>query len=179
MFGSSSSHIKVLFLFLILLYCVSPDSLQYRYGRKPVLFTTLAVQTIFMCAQAFSPSWIVFCILLFFGGLGQIANYMSAFVLGTNTSYCNYRQNICSTLDLSDLSYKVVICSCPSVCIAPCAGMETLTGKVRILFSTLGVCLSFSIGYMILPLLAYFFRDWKSLLLGLSLPCLIFIPFWW
>lgn len=96
-----------------------------------------------------------------------------------NTSYCNYRQNICSTLDLSDLSYKVIICSCPSVCIAPCAGMETLTGKVRILFSTLGVCLSFSIGYMILPLLAYFFRDWKSLLLGLSLPCLIFIPFWW
>ncbi|KAE8287607.1 Solute carrier family 22 member 5 [Larimichthys crocea] len=72
-------------------------------------------------------------------GLGQIGNYLSAFVLGT----------------------------------------ETLTGNVRVLFSSLGVCLCFAIGYMVLPLLAYFLRDWKSLLLAVALPGLLYIPLWW
>ena len=53
-----------------------------RFGRKPVFFSTMAVQTIFTFVQIFSPSWIVFSILLFISGLGQISNYVSAFVLG-------------------------------------------------------------------------------------------------
>ncbi|TKS83082.1 Solute carrier family 22 member 5 High-affinity sodium-dependent carnitine cotransporter [Collichthys lucidus] len=113
--------------------------LSDRYGRKPVFFTTMAAQTIFTFVQVFSPSWTVFSILLFFSGLGQIGNYLSAFVLGT----------------------------------------ETLTGNVRVLFSSLGVCLCFAIGYMVLPLLAYFLRDWKSLLLAVALPGLLYIPLWW
>lgn len=59
------------------------------------------------------------------------------------------------------------------------AGSEVLTGKVRVLYSSLGTCLGFAIGYMILPLLAYFLRDWKSLSLALSLPCVAYVPFWW
>ncbi|KAM7398320.1 hypothetical protein PAMA_006299 [Pampus argenteus] len=110
-----------------------------RYGRKPVFFATMAVQTIFTFVQIFSPSWEVFSILLFFSGLGQIANYFAGFVLGT----------------------------------------EILSGNVRVLFSSLGVCLCFTIGYMMLPLFAYFIRDWKSLVLTISLPGLLYIPFWW
>ncbi|XP_037605526.1 solute carrier family 22 member 5-like [Sebastes umbrosus] len=113
--------------------------LSDRYGRKPVFFAAMAIQTIFTFAQIFSASWPVFSILLFFGGLGQIANYIAAFVLG----------------------------------------MEILTGNVRILFSSLGVCLFFAFGYMMLPLFAYFLRDWKSLLLAISLPGLLYIPLWW
>ncbi|XP_059207741.1 solute carrier family 22 member 4-like [Centropristis striata] len=110
-----------------------------RFGRKPILFATMAIQTIFTFAQIFSPSWTVFSILIFFNGLGQISNYVSGFVLGT----------------------------------------EILTGNVRVLFSTLGICLGFAIGYMMLPLFGYFLRDWKSLLLGTSLPVLLYIPLWW
>uniref|UniRef100_A0A3Q0S9I8 Major facilitator superfamily (MFS) profile domain-containing protein n=1 Tax=Amphilophus citrinellus TaxID=61819 RepID=A0A3Q0S9I8_AMPCI len=113
--------------------------LSDRFGRKPVLFVTMAIQTVFTFAQIFSPSWAVFCILLFISGLGQISNYVSAFVLGT----------------------------------------EIFTGNVRVLFSSMGVCLAFAFGFMMLPLFAYFLRDWKSLLLGLSVPGLLYIPLWW
>ncbi|XP_056264221.1 organic cation/carnitine transporter 2-like [Pseudoliparis swirei] len=110
-----------------------------RFGRKPVFFCTMALQTIFSFFQIFSTSWIVFTILGFISGIGQISNYVSAFVLGN----------------------------------------EILTGNVRVLFSSLGVCLGYAFGYMMLPLLAYFFRGWKSLLLAISLPGLLYIPLWW
>ncbi|XP_036975942.1 solute carrier family 22 member 5-like isoform X1 [Acanthopagrus latus] len=113
--------------------------LSDRFGRKPVFFITMACQTIFTFAQVFSPSWTVFSILLFLSGLGQIGNYVSAFVLGS----------------------------------------EILTGKVRVLYSSLGVCLCFALGYIILPLFAYLLRDWKSLLLAISLPGVLYIPLWW
>lgn len=113
--------------------------LSDRFGRKPVFFITMACQTIFTFAQVFSPSWTVFSILLFLSGLGQIGNYVSAFVLGS----------------------------------------EILSGKVRVLYASLGVCLCFALGFLILPLFAYFLRDWKSLLLALSLPGLLYIPLWW
>ncbi|KAK2828101.1 hypothetical protein Q5P01_019135 [Channa striata] len=57
--------------------------LSDRFGRKPIFFATMAIQTLFTFAAIFSPSWTVFCILLFISGLGQISNYVSAFVLGT------------------------------------------------------------------------------------------------
>ncbi|XP_034746117.1 solute carrier family 22 member 5-like [Etheostoma cragini] len=110
-----------------------------RFGRKPVFFATMAIQTVFSFVPIFSPSWTVFSILLFTSGLGQISNYVAAFVLGT----------------------------------------EIFTGNVRVMFSSLGVCLGFAIGYMTLPLLAYFLRDWKSLLLAISLPGLLYLPLWW
>ncbi|PWA22823.1 hypothetical protein CCH79_00002463 [Gambusia affinis] len=113
--------------------------LSDRYGRKPILFATLAAQIIFTFAQVFSTSWTMFVILLFFNGLGQISNFVAALVLGA----------------------------------------EVLTDKVRILYSSMGTCLGFAVGYMLLPVVAYFLRDWKSLLVALSLPCLVYIPLWW
>lgn len=59
------------------------------------------------------------------------------------------------------------------------AGTEILTGNVRVLYSSLGVCLCFAIGYMMLPLFAYFLRDWRSLLMAVALPGLLYIPLWW
>ncbi|XP_047463097.1 solute carrier family 22 member 4-like isoform X2 [Mugil cephalus] len=113
--------------------------LSDRYGRKPVLFATIFVQTLFSFIQVFSVSWIMFILLLFINGLGQISNFVAALVLGA----------------------------------------EILTGHVRVLYSSLGSCLGFALGYMMLPLCAYFLRDWKSLLLACSVPCLVYIPFWW
>ncbi|XP_038158152.1 solute carrier family 22 member 4-like isoform X1 [Cyprinodon tularosa] len=113
--------------------------LSDRYGRKPILFATLAAQTIFTFAQVFSGSWIIFMVLLFLNGLGQMSNFVAALVLGA----------------------------------------ELLTGNIRVLYSSMGTCVSFAIGYMLLPVAAYFLRDWQSLLMALSIPCLVYIPLWW
>ncbi|XP_033496401.1 organic cation/carnitine transporter 2-like [Epinephelus lanceolatus] len=113
--------------------------LSDRFGRKPVLFATMAIQTVFTFAEIFSPSWTVFSSLIFISAVGQVSNYISAFVLGS----------------------------------------EILTGNVRVLFSSMGVCVAFAFGYMVLPPIAYFLRDWKSLLLGSTLICLIYAPLWW
>lgn len=110
-----------------------------RFGRKIVLFVTMAIQTLFTVVQVFSPSWQIFCFLFFIVGMGQISNYVAAFVLG----------------------------------------MEILSSSVRDVYSTLGVCLFFSIGYMILPLAAFFLRDWRSLMLALTIPGFFYIPLWW
>lgn len=48
-----------------------------------MLFVTMAVQTVFTLIQVFSPSWAVFCAVFFVVGMGQISNYVAAFVLGT------------------------------------------------------------------------------------------------
>uniref|UniRef100_A0AAY4CEC9 Major facilitator superfamily (MFS) profile domain-containing protein n=1 Tax=Denticeps clupeoides TaxID=299321 RepID=A0AAY4CEC9_9TELE len=113
--------------------------LSDRFGRKPVLFMTMMVQTIFTFVQIFSPSWEAFAVLSFIVGLGQISNYVAAFVLGT----------------------------------------EILTGPVRVLYSSLGVCIFFAFGYMLLPLIAFYIRTWRMLLIALSVPGLIYIPLWW
>ncbi|RXM95205.1 Solute carrier family 22 member 5, partial [Acipenser ruthenus] len=55
--------------------------LSDRYGRKVVLFGTMAVQTCFSVIQVFAPNWGAFCVLFFIVGMGQISNYVAAFVL--------------------------------------------------------------------------------------------------
>uniref|UniRef100_UPI00398E9096 organic cation/carnitine transporter 2-like n=1 Tax=Pristiophorus japonicus TaxID=55135 RepID=UPI00398E9096 len=130
--------ISVFFMGVLIGSLVS-GQLSDRFGRKAVLFGTMAVQTGFGILQIFSPNWEIFCLLNFLVGMGQISNYMAAFVLGS----------------------------------------EILGKSIRVVFATLGVCIAFAIGYMILPLVAYFIRSWWLLLFSLSLPGLLYIPLWW
>lgn len=65
---------------------VSNFAFCFRFGRKPVFFITMAAQTLFTFLQVFSTSWTMFSVLMFFSGLGQIANYVAAFVLGKSTT---------------------------------------------------------------------------------------------
>ncbi|XP_063303485.1 organic cation/carnitine transporter 2-like [Pelobates fuscus] len=113
--------------------------LSDSFGRKKVLFATMAVQTGFSIVQVFSTSWEMFAILFFIVGMGQISNYVAAFILGS----------------------------------------EILGKSARIIFSTLGTCIFFAIGYMLLPLFSYFLREWRTLLLALTIPGLFCIPLWW
>ncbi|KAM9847312.1 organic cation/carnitine transporter 2-like [Aulostomus maculatus] len=62
-----------------------------RFGRKPVLFATMAVQTIFTFIQIFSVSWAMYTILLFINALGQMSNFVAALVLGAETLTNNVR----------------------------------------------------------------------------------------
>uniref|UniRef100_A0A4W4HF03 Major facilitator superfamily (MFS) profile domain-containing protein n=1 Tax=Electrophorus electricus TaxID=8005 RepID=A0A4W4HF03_ELEEL len=57
--------------------------LSDRFGRKKVLFLSLASESLVIFAQSFSQSWLVFCTLYFFVGAFQISLYITAFVLGT------------------------------------------------------------------------------------------------
>ncbi|KAG9339816.1 hypothetical protein JZ751_022483 [Albula glossodonta] len=61
--------------------------LSDRFGRKIILFATMAVQTLFTFIQVFSTSWVMFCALFFVVGMGQISNYVAAFVLEIG-EYC-------------------------------------------------------------------------------------------
>uniref|UniRef100_A0A3B5LI38 Major facilitator superfamily (MFS) profile domain-containing protein n=1 Tax=Xiphophorus couchianus TaxID=32473 RepID=A0A3B5LI38_9TELE len=105
--------------------------LSDRFGRKIVMFATIALQAVSRFIQVFSPSWMVFCALYFIMGMGQVSNYIVAFVLG----------------------------------------MEVLGPRTRTVFSTAAVSLFFGVGYMLLPLFAFFITDWRMLLLAL-----MFIP---
>ncbi|XP_010896799.2 solute carrier family 22 member 5 isoform X2 [Esox lucius] len=64
-----------------------------RYGRRLIFFVTMAVQTIFSILQATSNSWEMFCVFYFISGMGQIANYCSAIILGSELLIKNVRVN--------------------------------------------------------------------------------------
>ncbi|XP_051834188.1 solute carrier family 22 member 4 [Antechinus flavipes] len=128
-----------LFFVGVLMGSFISGQLSDRFGRKNILFGTMAVQTGFSFLQIFSVNWEMFTVLFIIVGMGQISNYVVAFILGT----------------------------------------EILGKSVRIIFSTLGVCIFFAIGYMLLPLFAYFIRDWRMLLLALTVPGVLCVPLWW
>ncbi|XP_027805480.2 solute carrier family 22 member 4 isoform X1 [Marmota flaviventris] len=128
-----------LFFVGVLLGSFVSGQLSDRFGRKNILFATMAVQTGFSFVQIFSINWEMFTVLFVIVGMGQISNYVVAFILGT----------------------------------------EILGKSVRIIFSTLGVCTFFAVGYMVLPLFAYFIRDWRMLLLALTVPGVLCVPLWW
>ncbi|XP_006532713.1 organic cation/carnitine transporter 2 isoform X1 [Mus musculus] len=58
-------------------------------------------------------------------------------------------------------------------------GTEILSKSIRIIFATLGVCIFYAFGFMVLPLFAYFIRDWRMLLLALTVPGVLCGALWW
>ncbi|XP_061103254.1 organic cation/carnitine transporter 2-like isoform X2 [Conger conger] len=112
--------------------------LSDRFGRKIILFGTIAVQTLFTFFQIFSTSWLMFSALFFVVGMGHVSNYVAAFVLGA----------------------------------------EILSPRIRIIYSTVGVCICFAFGYMLLPLMAFFIRDWRMLLIAMGVPGIFYFPLW-
>ncbi|XP_038941719.1 organic cation/carnitine transporter 2 isoform X1 [Rattus norvegicus] len=128
-----------LFFVGVLMGSFISGQLSDRFGRKNVLFLTMGMQTGFSFLQLFSVNFEMFTVLFVLVGMGQISNYVAAFVLGT----------------------------------------EILSKSIRIIFATLGVCIFYAFGFMVLPLFAYFIRDWRMLLLALTVPGVLCGALWW
>ncbi|KAJ8276710.1 hypothetical protein COCON_G00084620 [Conger conger] len=57
-------------------------------------------------------------------------------------------------------------------------GAEILTPRIRTIYSTLGVSMSFAFGCMMIPLMAFFIRDWRMLLIAINVPGVFYFPLW-
>ncbi|XP_062333074.1 organic cation/carnitine transporter 2-like [Osmerus eperlanus] len=64
-----------------------------RFGRRLVLFGTLAMQTVFTLLQAASTSWEMFCFFYFIVGVSETTNYSAAFILGSELLTKSVRVN--------------------------------------------------------------------------------------
>uniref|UniRef100_A0A3Q4I4Q2 Major facilitator superfamily (MFS) profile domain-containing protein n=1 Tax=Neolamprologus brichardi TaxID=32507 RepID=A0A3Q4I4Q2_NEOBR len=53
-----------------------------RFGRKPVLFSSIFTLSVFNIALSFAQSWAVFNVLFFMVGMGQLSIYIVLLVLG-------------------------------------------------------------------------------------------------
>ncbi|XP_029980913.1 solute carrier family 22 member 4-like [Sphaeramia orbicularis] len=63
--------------------CLFSGQISDWFGRKPVVFGSTIILSVFSAAMAFAPSWPVFTLLYFVVGLGQITSFIVAFVLGS------------------------------------------------------------------------------------------------
>ncbi|XP_030621385.1 solute carrier family 22 member 5-like [Chanos chanos] len=77
------------------------------------------------------------------------------------------------------LYFIVGMADISNYCSAFILGCEILSKSSRITFAIIGVCMSYATGYMLLPLFAYYIRNWRILLTALAIPGFLYIPTWW
>ncbi|XP_068594000.1 organic cation/carnitine transporter 2-like [Cebidichthys violaceus] len=67
----------------------------------------------------------------------------------------------------------------PNYVVSLVLGSEMLSQTARVSFALLGHSVGFGVGYALLPLVAYFVRGWRMLLMVTAIPGFLFIPTWW
>lgn len=135
----------------------------HRFGRKKVLFLTVALHALTTLLQAASVNWIMFGILNLFRGYSQ--NFSVSHILG--------KARDTWTWFLLLLRLPLNSCLCFHT------GSELLGKYSRVTFSLIGHCCGFSVGYAMLPLLAFFMRSWRMLVVASAIPSLLLLPLWW
>ncbi|XDV39438.1 hypothetical protein PO909_008685 [Leuciscus waleckii] len=71
-----------IYFFGVLVGTFLSGQMSDRYGRKPILFAMMAMQTVTIIIQMFSPSWEIFTAIYFLVGFSGFSNYVVAYVLG-------------------------------------------------------------------------------------------------
>lgn len=75
-------YVKITHALLTSCFGASPR----RFGRKPVFFFTMVLQSVTALIQAASVSWVMFCVLNCLKGLGQVSSYSTSLILGERGS---------------------------------------------------------------------------------------------
>ncbi|XP_016353447.1 solute carrier family 22 member 4-like [Sinocyclocheilus anshuiensis] len=68
-----------IYFFGVLVGTFLSGQMSDRYGRRPVLFAMMAMQTVTILIQMFSPSWEIFTAIYFFVGFSGFSNYVVAY----------------------------------------------------------------------------------------------------
>uniref|UniRef100_A0A3P9D3Q1 Solute carrier family 22 member 4 n=1 Tax=Maylandia zebra TaxID=106582 RepID=A0A3P9D3Q1_9CICH len=63
--------------------CFLSGQISDRFGRKPVLFSSIFILSVFNIALSFAQSWAVFNVLFFMVGMGQVSICIVLLVLGS------------------------------------------------------------------------------------------------
>ncbi|XP_005475467.1 solute carrier family 22 member 5 isoform X2 [Oreochromis niloticus] len=63
--------------------CFLSGQISDRFGRKPVLFSSIFILSVFSIALSFAQSWAVFNVLFFMVGMCQLSIYILLLVLGS------------------------------------------------------------------------------------------------
>ncbi|XP_056099062.1 solute carrier family 22 member 4 [Rhinichthys klamathensis goyatoka] len=71
-----------IYFFGVLVGTFLSGQMSDRYGRRPILFAMMAMQTVTIIIQMFSPSWEIFTAIYFLVGFSGFSNYVVAYVLG-------------------------------------------------------------------------------------------------
>lgn len=54
-----------------------------------------------------------------------------------------------------------------------------LSTSARVTYTAVGHSVGYGAGYALLPLFAYFIRNWRLLLVAYAIPIFLIIPMWW
>ncbi|KAG5843312.1 hypothetical protein ANANG_G00149460 [Anguilla anguilla] len=98
--------------------------------------------------------------------------------MGVQTAFSFFQIFSTSWLMFSALFFVVGLGLISNYVAAFVLGTEILSARIRVIFSTAGVCMFFAFGYMMLPLMAFFIRDWRMLVVAIAVPGVFFFPVW-
>ncbi|XP_077448472.1 organic cation/carnitine transporter 2-like [Stigmatopora argus] len=159
----------------------------WEYDRS-VYVSTIVSEWDLVCEQKWKKP---LTLSIYFGGFlagsffsGQLSDRFGRkkvlFVALAGQTLCSLVQGFChSWMPFVILYFLSGVFHISNYLAAYVLGTETLSPRVREFFSTAGSCLFFAVGYLLLPLHAYFIRDWRTLQLGITAPGFLLLILWW
>ncbi|CAG2054853.1 unnamed protein product, partial [Timema podura] len=191
-----------MFMFGDLIGSVTFGYFSDRFGRRPIFFTSLIIQSIAGIGAALMPNALTFGIARFIIGLTASALYIASFILAVrdelptvlsaheNSSFCWLAWRPLSLtfscangklpffpLDKARRQWRVFNRVVPW----SEASLETLelVGPSKRLFAAMTYAYFFTTGYVLSALFSYLLNNWRYLQVAMTVPGLFLLTYWW